>query len=96
LVLGNLQVDPDLQNSFFVLSDASPGDLLTKLISVTPLRPGEVEMLGKDQLDRENVGTQPWSTENGTQSTLLFFNHSNHPQSFQAFISGSGGLLKKI
>jgi hypothetical protein len=95
LVLENLQGDPDLQNSFLVLSDASPGDLLTKLISVTPLRPGEVEMLGKDQLDRENVGTQPWSIEDGTESTLLLFNHSNAPQTFHVLISGNATTWQK-
>ena len=95
LVLDNLQGDPDLQNSFLVLSDASPGDLLTKLISVTPLRPGEVEMLGKDQLDRENVGTQPWSIEDGTESTLLLFNHSNAPQTFHVLISGGTSIWQK-
>jgi hypothetical protein len=95
LVLDNLQGDPDLQNSFLVLSDASPGDLLTKLISVTPLRPGEVEMLGKDQLDRENVGTQPWSIEDGTESTILLFNHSGVPQTFHVLISGSASLWQK-
>ena len=95
LVLDNLQGDPDLQNSFLVLSDASPGDLLTKLISVTSLRPGEVEMLGKDQLDRENVGTQPWSIEDGTESTILLFNHSSVPQTFHVLISGSASLWQK-
>ncbi len=51
VVLDNLQGDPDLRNSFLVLSDGSPGDISAKLVSQTSLRAAEVELLAKDQLD---------------------------------------------
>jgi hypothetical protein len=79
-----------LRNSFLIQSDGAPGDILVKLVSETSSRTGEVEFLAKDQLDQDNVGTQPWSTEDGTQSTLLFFNNSATPQTFQVHFSGGG------
>jgi hypothetical protein len=90
LILDNLQGDPDLKNSFLIDSDGAPGDVLVKLVSQTSSRTGEAEFLAKDQLDQNNVGTQPWSTQDGTESTLLLFNNSTIPQTFQVHFSGGG------
>jgi hypothetical protein len=88
--LENLEGDPGLRNSFIVQSDLAPGDVLANLIFESSQRVGEVEVLAKDQLDQNNVGTEPWSTEDGTASTLLIFNNSTIPQTFQVHLSGSG------
>jgi hypothetical protein len=53
-VLDNLQGDPDLRNSFLINSDGAPGDIQAKLVSVSPSRTGEAELLAKDELDQNN------------------------------------------
>jgi hypothetical protein len=90
VVLDNLQGDPDLRNSFLINSDGAPGDILAKMVAETSSRTGEAEFLAKDQLDQNNVGTQPWSTQDGTESTLLLFNNGTGPQTFQVHFSGGG------
>jgi hypothetical protein len=92
LALDGLQGNPDLKSSFLVTADGSPGDVMTKLTSQSdsPLR--EIELLGKDKGDRYNGGTHPWSLEQGTESTLLLFNHSEKAQFFNIDI-GSDSLL---
>jgi len=95
VVLDNLQGAPDLKNSFLVLSSGMPGDLLAKLVAKAPQRLGEVELLAKDQMDPDNVGIHPWSTADGTESTLLLFNHSTGPQTFQVHLSSGGAFWHK-
>ena len=79
-----------MKNSFLIDSDGAPGDILAKMVAETSSRTGEVEFLAKDQLDQNNVGTQPWSTQDGTESTLLLFNNGTGPQTFQVHFSGGG------
>ena len=95
VLLENLNGDPDLTNSFRLLSDAAPGDILATLVAKTPSRLGEVELLTKDQKDPDNAGMHPWTTEGGTESTLLLFNHSSAPQTFLVHVSSGGVLWQK-
>jgi hypothetical protein len=95
VVLDNLQGNPDLTNSFLVLSDGAPGDLVAKLVSKSPSTLGEAELLAKDQLDPDNMGIHPWTTEGGTESTLLLFDHSGAPQTFAVHLFSGGTLWQK-
>jgi hypothetical protein len=95
VVLDNLQGNPDLTNSFLVLSDGAPGDLVAKLVSKSPSTLGEAELLAKDQLDPDNMGSHPWTTEGGTESTLLLFNHSGAPQTFVVHVFSGGTPWQK-
>jgi hypothetical protein len=86
----DLQGDPAMQNSFLVVADGSPGDVSAKLVARSDSELREVELLGKDLMDPLNGGNHPWTLENGTDSTLLLFNTSSAPQSFDvAITSGS-------
>ena len=87
----NLQGDPQLQNSFVVTSTGSPGDVLAKLVSRNDSANFHVELLGKDAQDTNNGGSNPWSIENGVESTLLFFNHDQAPQIFNVLIASADG-----
>jgi len=89
ITFDNLQGDP-LQNSFLITSNGAPGDLLSKLVSMSGSALHQVEMAGKDENDMDNTGSHPWSLEGGTESTLLLFNHNTKPQSFDVAISGNG------
>ena len=90
LGLDILEGNPDLQNSFLVSSDASPGDVSTKLVAASNSRLREVELEAKDAMDPQNGGNHPWSVEGGTDSTLLIFNHSSDSQVFSVAFSAGG------
>jgi len=90
ITLDSLQGDPQLQNSFVITSNGAPGDLLSKLVSKSDSALRQVEIVGKDENDLNNTGNHPWSLEDGTESTLLLFNHTTKPQSFNVAISGNG------
>ncbi len=89
VALANLSGDPDLQNSFLVSSDAASGLLAAKFVAGggPPLR--RVELQAKDERDTHNGGVHPWSIENGTESTLLLFNHGAATQKFAVSVGGS-------
>ncbi len=91
VTFGDLQGDPGLQNSFLISSTGAPGDVLAKLVSKNDSAPEEVELFGKDAMDTNNGGSNPWSIQNGTQSTLLFFNHDQAPQIFDVLIASADG-----
>jgi len=95
LTLGNLQGDLGLQNSFLIISDGAPGDLMAKLVSTSESSLREVESLGKDEKDSMNGGNHPWSIEQGGESTLLLFNHSEAVQEFSVTISGDTAVWQK-
>lgn len=95
IALRNLQGDPNLTNSFTIVSDGSPGDLAAKLVARSDSQLREVELIGKDLLDTNNAGNHPWSLENGTESTLLLFNDSGKEQYFQVLISSGTVLWQK-
>ena len=92
----NLRGDSGLRNSFLVNSDAAPGSLLATLSSRSDSRSGEVELLGKDEMDPTNGGNHPWSLEHGSDSTLLLFNHNTGPESFSVSISNGETTWQKI
>jgi len=94
LILKNLEGDPGLQNSFIVTSDGDPGALMAKLISQSDSSPQGVELQAKDELDDHNAGEHPWSLEQGTESTLLLFNHGDKPQFFNVSLGGSATWQK--
>lgn len=91
LKFDSLQGDSQLQNSFLVTSNGSPGDLMAKLVSRSDSSPASVELLGKDAQDSNNGGSNPWSIEDGAESTLLFFNHDQAPQIFNVLIASADG-----
>jgi len=84
-----------LQNSFEITSDASPGDVLTKLVSRGDGSLRVVEMAAKDLKDEHDGGMHPWSVERGTNSNLLLFNSSAAPQTFNVLIGSEGILWQK-
>jgi hypothetical protein len=90
LGLDILEGNPDLQNSFLVSSDASPGDVSTKLVATSNSRLREVELEAKDANDPQNGGNHPWSLDEGTESTLLIFNHGSDSQVFNVTVSAGG------
>jgi hypothetical protein len=95
LVLDTLEGDADLRNSFAISSDSSPGDLSVKLVAKSDSSLPEVELEAKDELDPNNGGSHPWSLENGTESTLLLFNHSAEAQEFSVAIAAGNMVWKK-
>ncbi len=96
LILDDLQGDPELRNSFVILSEGAPGDVVSKLVSRSKERLREVELLGKDEKDPTNGGNHPWSLENGNESTLLLFNHSAEPENFSVSISNGDQTWQKV
>lgn len=80
ILLADLQGDPGLRNSFIVSSDLAPGDLAASMASNVSDGEAEVELLGKDGQESENMGAHPWSIAEGDDSTLLLFNHTNQQQ----------------
>jgi hypothetical protein len=98
LKLEGLEADPTLQNSFFVGSDGVPGDLLAKLVSVndSDSEMQVVGILGKDEREMYNGGNHPWSIENGSDSTILLFNHSTKPQPFYLLISSNSVQWQRV
>lgn len=91
----NLTGDPSLQNSFVVRSDASPGIVLSKLVSFGDGALREVEILGKDEKQLENTGNHPWSIEDGVTSTLILFNHADKEQTFFVKVGGDKLVWRK-
>jgi hypothetical protein len=84
-------VDPSilgLQNSFIVTSDAVPGALVSKVVSLGTGNLHEVELLGKDEQDPPNGGTQPWTLQDGSEAVLLLFNHTGKQQDVRVGING--------
>ena len=95
LVVRDLVGDPDLQNSFIISSDGSPGGLMAKLVATSDSRLRELDLQAKDESDSNNAGMHPWSIEQNMESTLLLFNHSKTPQNFDVTIFGGGVYWQK-
>jgi hypothetical protein len=81
------EVASGIENSFLLESDALPGQVGAKMVSYNKSRSLRVELLGKDKEHLENAGLHPWSTELGSESTLLLFNPSAKANSFDIAIS---------
>jgi hypothetical protein len=95
VTLKGLAGDPKLRNSFLVTSDGSPGQIISKLVSLGDGPLSTVELLGKDEEDGTNGGTHPWSLESGADSTLVLFNHGNDAQDFHITIGLKSGFWEK-
>jgi len=96
LAVNSLKGDPGLRNSFLVIPDGAPGELVAKLVSVSESSLREVELLGKDEMSKENGGSHPWSLEQSTESTLLLFNPSAEEQPFTVAIQAGNVLWQKV
>ncbi len=96
LTLDKVHGDPDLKNSFLVISDGAPGDMMAKLVSTSDSRLREVESEAKDENAPENGGNHPWSLDQDTESTLLLFNHSAKPQKFNVGIGNVRTVWQKV
>src|SRR6185312_7659208 len=86
----NLKGDENLQNSFIVRSNALPGVVVSKLLSFSDGALREIEIIGKDEKQMENMGNHPWTVEDGVDSTLILFNHSGASQTFFLKIADQG------
>ena len=95
LTLPVKQGSPELQNSFVITADAAAGSVMTKLVAISDGPLHEVELLGKDQEDPPNAGQHPWSDRDGSEATLLLFDHSDSGQSVRVSIGYSGGIWQK-
>lgn len=95
VTLAHLMGDPGLKNSFVILSDGAPGDLMAKVVSTSGSALREVESEGKDAQEPQNGGSHPWSIEQGTDSTLLLFNHGTVSTLFGVNIETTGGNWQK-
>jgi hypothetical protein len=93
--LADLQGDPGLRNSFIVSSDAAPEDVAVSMASNAGDGEGEVELLGKDSAQSENMGAHPWSIAGGNESTLLLFNHTDQKQSTVVTVFGNKSIWRK-
>jgi hypothetical protein len=78
--LSRMRRNGDLANSLLVQTDASPGQVMSKLVSRGGGLLPVVELLDKDLQNGDNAGGHPWDVANGTTSTLLLFNHESTPQ----------------
>lgn len=93
--LEGLNGDPELRNSFLVTSNASPGDLVAKVVSKGSGDLREVELVAKDDMDPEHGGNHPWSLEDGTQSLLLLFNDDQRTRTLSVAIAGTNFIWRK-
>jgi hypothetical protein len=93
--LADLQGDPGLRNSFIVSSDAAPGDVAVSMASNAGDGEGEVELLGKDSAQSENMGAHPWSIAGGNESTLLLFNHTDQKQNTVVTVFSNKSLRRE-
>ena len=85
--------DPSMTNSLIVRSNLSPGDVVSQFIAWGDIGVRTVEMQAKDNDSVQNGGGHPWSIAQGTNSTLLLFNHSTDgPKKFEVLV-GNGKQL---
>ncbi|MGB8474090.1 MAG: hypothetical protein WCE61_08410, partial [Candidatus Acidiferrum sp.] len=94
--LREIQGDPSLRNSFVVTSDVGPGEMAASMASKEANGSAEVELLGKDAQQPENAGGHPWSVAQGTESTLLIFNHTDKGQRVKINIPTGRGLWEEL
>lgn len=74
--LNHMPPSIDLTNSLLIQTDASPGEVMSKLVSHGHSHSHiSVEMVEKDDENRENAGGHPWNIASEVTSTLLLFNH---------------------
>lgn len=94
--LKGLQGDPDLQNSFEIVSDQAPGDVVGNIASKSDTGIRWVELPGKDMDNSHNGGNHPWTVADGTDSTILLFNQTAAAENFTVRVdSGQAVWTKK-
>lgn len=94
--LQGLQGDPDLQNSFEVVSDQPPGEVVDNVASKSETGIPWVELPGKDLDNSHNAGNHPWTVADGTDSTMLLFNETAAAENFTVRVaSGQTIWVKK-
>jgi hypothetical protein len=85
--------DPGMANSLVVHSNLPPGEVVSQFVAWGDSLVRTVELQAKDNDSIQNGGGHPWSIENGTNSTLFWFNHSTDaPKKFEVLI-GNGKQL---
>jgi hypothetical protein len=85
--------DPALTNSLIVRSSLPPGDVVSQFIAWGDFQVRTVELQAKDNDSVQNGGGHPWTIAQGTDSTLLLFNHSlDGPKKFEVLV-GNGKQL---
>ena len=89
---GEMPLSPELTNGLVIHTDASPGDVLSKLVSYGGPQQRVVEVLDKDSEGSHNAGGHPWNVEPGVTSTLLLFNGDEEPQKVNLRFGTSFGL----
>ncbi len=87
--------DPDLRDSFIVSSNQAPGIVYSSLVSQGGASYGAVQLIGKDRKQGENGGGHPWTIEEGQQSTLFLFNHSDTSKEFTVNIAAKKARWQK-
>jgi hypothetical protein len=93
--LSGLQGDPDLQNSFEVVSDQPPGDVVDKISSQSETGIRRVELPGKDLENSHNSGNHPWTVADGTDSTILLFNETAAEENFTVQVASGQTVWTK-
>ena len=85
--------DAAMTNSLIVRSSLPPGEVVSQFIAWGDVGVRTVEMQAKDNDSVQNGGGHPWSIAQGTNSTLLLFNHSSDgPKKFEVLV-GNGKQL---
>lgn len=95
LYFGKLDSSSPLQNSFIVESDGSPGQVGAKLVSLNEAAGLRTQLLDKDEKQFENAGLHPWSLEQGSDSTLLLFNHSAETNEFNVRVAAGTTMWQR-
>lgn len=93
--LPGLQGDPNLQNSFEVVSDQPAGEVLDKISSRSGTGIRWVELPGKDMDSRISGGNHPWTVADGTDSTILLFNQTASAEDFIVLVSSGQTVWTK-
>lgn len=90
LPLPELDGDPHMLNSFVVSSDGKPGQVISNMISRGQGSYRAIQLIGKDREDVNNGGAHPWSIADRDTSTVLLFNHTDKPTTFNLNIGAPG------
>lgn len=93
--LTGLRGDPDLQNTFEVVSDQPPGEVVDNLFSQSETGIRLVELPGKDLNNSHNAGNHPWTVADGTDSTILLFNETTATEDFPVLVSSGQTVWSK-
>ena len=93
--LSGLRGDPDLQNTFEVVSDQPPGEVVDNLFSRSETGIRLVALPGKDLDNSHNAGNHPWTVADGTDSTILLFNETAAEEDFAVLVSSGQAFWSK-